>query len=140
MREALLDTDILSELMEGKDVRLAEIARQYYRVFRRYTISAATVLEVRAGLVHQPSQKDIVGFAAIEPMLEVMSIGKEEADLAGQIIGNLRRLGLTIGHMDPMIAATSIENDFVLVTGNIRHYQRIVDAGYSLSIENWRSL
>jgi hypothetical protein len=44
LREALIDTDILSEIMEGKNEAIVRLSRQYYRVFRRYTVSASSIL------------------------------------------------------------------------------------------------
>jgi hypothetical protein len=41
MTRALLDTDILSELMKGKDLRVAERGRAYLATHGRYTVSAA---------------------------------------------------------------------------------------------------
>ncbi len=115
MRETLIDTDILSEIMEGKDAALAARAKQYYRVFRQYTISAATYAEIRAGLAYNPKPKDVRSFELIEPLLDVLPIEREEAATAGQIIGLM-----------------------VLATGNFAHYQRIVDLGFPLELENWR--
>jgi len=47
-------------------------------------------------------------------------------------------MGQQIGHLDPFIAATAIANDRPLVTNNTKHYQRIVDLGFPLELENWR--
>jgi tRNA(fMet)-specific endonuclease VapC len=141
MRETLIDTDILSEIMEGKDAALAARAKQYYRVFRQYTISAATYAEIRAGLAYNPKPKDVRSFELIEPLLDVLPIEREEAATAGQIIGLLKSRGLPLGaldDLDPFIAATAIEQQMVLATGNFAHYQRIVDLGFPLELENWR--
>jgi len=37
-----------------------------------------------------------------------------------------------------MIAATAIEHDCVLVTGNTQHFARIQALGYPLQLDNWR--
>lgn len=102
MRDTLLDTDTLSEIMGDKDAVLVARAKQYYRVF------------------------------------DILPIESEEAGTAGRIVGLLKARGLTIGHMDPFIAATAIENGLVLATSNTNHYQRIVDLGFQLEFENWR--
>ena len=59
----------------------------------------------------------------------------------GQIIGLLKSKGLPLGaldDLDPFIAATAIEQQMVLATGNIAHYERIVDLGFPLELANWR--
>jgi len=38
-----------------------------------------------------------------------------------------------------MIAAIALENDLVLTTGNLRHYQRIQALGYPLKLDNWKN-
>ena len=48
--EALLDTDILSEILKGRDSQVAVHAAAYRRAFGRYTISAINVMEVVKGL------------------------------------------------------------------------------------------
>src|SRR5579863_85024 len=101
MRETLIDTDILSEIMEGKNQPLVALARQYYRVFRGYTISSVTYAEILAGLTYDPKPKDLQNFELIEPMLDVLAIDREEAGTAGRIVGMLKANGLPIGNLDP---------------------------------------
>ena len=69
----------------------------------------------------------------------MLPLDREEAEIAGRIQGQLERNGRSIGRADPMIAAVAIVQRRVLVTGNLAHYQYIVEAGYDLSLENWRS-
>ena len=52
---------------------------------------------------------------------------------------DLERTGQPIGFADAMIAATALQHNLTLVTGNISHYQRIQGLGYSLKLDNWRS-
>ncbi|WP_172135690.1 type II toxin-antitoxin system VapC family toxin [Adlercreutzia sp. ZJ473] len=51
----------------------------------------------------------------------------------GRIRADLESRGLTIGGNDMLIAATTIAHEAVLVTGNVREFQRIP----GLSIECW---
>lgn len=39
----------------------------------------------------------------------------------------LRQRGRIIGDMDILIAATALERDLVLVTGNIKHFEQVPD-------------
>lgn len=70
---------------------------------------------------------------------EVLAFAQSTAELAGKIDAQLQRTGQSIGRADPMIAATAIERDLVLVTGNTDHYRRIVDLGLPLRLDNWRA-
>ena len=51
----------------------------------------------------------------------------------GEIRWMLESKGLKIGDMDMFIAATALEEGATLVTGNIKHFERI----QGLKIENW---
>ena len=51
----------------------------------------------------------------------------------GEIRWSLEKQGLRIGDMDIFIAATALEEGATLVTGNVKHFERI----QGLKIENW---
>lgn len=139
MRESLLDTDILSEIMEGKNPSIVAKAKQYYRAFGRYTVSAVTYAELLAGISYNPLPKYLKGLGLLDPLLEVLPIEREEAATAGRLVGLMKRKGMQIGILDPFIAAIAIEQNLILVTGNSAHFQVVIDLGFPLEIENWRN-
>lgn len=49
--------------------------------------------------------------------------------------GNLKRLVITIGNSDILIAATALSNNLTLATNNVKHFKHIKN----LSIINWKS-
>ena len=59
--------------------------------------------------------------------------------IAGKILAALAQVGQKIGEQDPFISAVAIANGRPLVTNNMEHYQRIIDLGFPLEIENWRN-
>lgn len=140
MNRSLLDTDILSYILDQRYPEVDETAKQYIRVYRHFSVSSATISEVVRGF-----QKD-GNFAAKEHFLElaenfeVVTFGFAESVLAGEIMGSLQRSGKKIGLLDPFIAATAIVSQFELVTNNTRHYNRIVELGYPLKLVNWRQV
>jgi len=71
-------------------------------------------------------------------ILEILPFDQPAAELAGQIAGDLERVGRPIGVADPMIAAIALTQGLELVTGNTTHFQRIQQLGYSLILVNWR--
>jgi tRNA(fMet)-specific endonuclease VapC len=136
--KALLDTDIFSEILKGKDPQVVATAINYRALFGRYTISVVTVLEIVKGF-HKVSREDRVQqFLGGLPTAEVLSLDLHSAELAGRIYADLERVGQPIGRADPMIAAIALQHDLVLVTGNLSHFQRIPVLGYSLKLDNWR--
>ncbi len=68
-----------------------------------------------------------------------MPFNQADAELAGQIAGDLERVGRPIGVADPMISAIALNHGLELVTGNSAHFQRVQQAGYPLTLVNWRS-
>jgi predicted nucleic acid-binding protein len=38
-----------------------------------------------------------------------------------------------------MVAAIALQNDLVLVTGNLKHFARIQSLGFPLSLQDWRN-
>lgn len=69
---------------------------------------------------------------------QVLFFDQAAADLAGQIAGDLDRVGRPIGRCDPMIAAIALSHGLELATGNTSHYQRFQQLGYALTLVNWR--
>lgn len=61
-------------------------------------------------------------------------VGRRDRRVAADIRDQLLRTGQPIGELDMMIAAHSLSAGAVLVTNNLRHYERI-DA--PLILENW---
>jgi tRNA(fMet)-specific endonuclease VapC len=137
--KALLDTDILSELLKRRDEQVAARATAYRLHHASYTLSSVTVMEVVRGYHAALKREQLAEFRKRLKRAEVLPFTRSTAELAGQIDTDLERVGLTIGRADPMIAATAIENGLVLVTGNVKHFERIQALGYSLRLDNWRA-
>jgi tRNA(fMet)-specific endonuclease VapC len=138
MDESLLDTDIFSEVLKARHQTVARNAIAYRRQFGRYTIATLTITEMVKGfqkLWREDRIKALLNGLATE---EVLAFDRETALIAGRIYGELERSGQTIGRLDPLIAATALRHDLVLVTGNTRHFERVVAAGFPLKLGNWR--
>jgi tRNA(fMet)-specific endonuclease VapC len=138
MNRALLDTDILSEVLKARDENVRSRADAYESVFGKYTVSTISVVEIVKGL-HKVRRGDRIRQIVAEiGRMELLTLDLDSAQLAGQIDGDLERTGQPIGRLDPMIAAIAIHHRLVLVTGNTNHYQRIQTLGFALELENWR--
>lgn len=140
MNKSLLDTDILSEINKARDHKLLAKAERYYAVFGRYTFSSVTVMEVVRGYVLARRLAKLTEFLDSLSEHQVIPFSSSTAELAGKIDADLWRTGQHIGQEDPMIAATAIENDLVLVTNNTNHFERIQTLGYPLRLDNWRGV
>ena len=138
MRTALLDTDIFSEVLKGKDDKVRQREVAYRAQAGRLTISTVTVMEVVKGLHRRGRELDIAGFLSGLRSVDVVGIDVDIAALAGRIYADLERAGRPIGRADPLIAASAIIRNCDLVTGNVAHFEAIRAVGYTLVIDNWR--
>ena len=72
-----------------------------------------------------------------EDVMEIMKLFEQypisELKKYGEIRWQLESKGQKIGDMDMFIAATALEEDLVVVTGNTDHFSRIE----GLKMENW---
>jgi tRNA(fMet)-specific endonuclease VapC len=138
VNKALLDTDIYSEVLKAFDPVVARNATSYRQALGVLTVSVITVMEIIQGYQRVGGSARIRSFRNAVAQEEVLLFDQATADLAGQIAGDLDRVGRPIGRCDPMIAAVAITHGLELVTGNTTHYQRLHPLGYSLTLVNWR--
>ncbi len=139
MERALLDTDTFSEIIKAKNQNVAQNARAYRLQFGCYTISAVTIAEMVKGLQKRRRDDRIRGLVVAISNEELLPLDLEAAVIAGRIYGELEVAGQTIGRIDPLFAGTAIAHNLVLVTGNIRHFERVVALGFPLKITDWRN-
>ena len=132
---SLLDTDIVSEILRGRNKKVTVQAAMYRRQFGQLTLS---VLEIVAGLARHQREEGIAKFLRFALTEQVISLDTESAEIAGRIHGALQSQGLSIGVVDPMIAAIAIRNGLVLATGNTAHYARVQQLGFGLRLIDWR--
>ncbi|HEY9851835.1 MAG TPA: PIN domain-containing protein [Leptolyngbyaceae cyanobacterium] len=139
MEKSLLDTDILSEVRKNVNQQVASRATAYLAIFNYYTISVVTFTEIVAGWHKRQREDRIQQFFADMFDAEVLIMDAVTAEIAGRIYGDLERTGQPIGLADAIIAATALQHDLTLVSGNLAHYQRIQGLGYGLKLDNWRT-
>ena len=138
MDKALLDTDILSEVLKGRNPQVVAQAEAYLRHHAMLTVSVISVIEIVSGLQRVARSEQLERFLQALDAMEVLPVDTESAVLAGRIDGDLLRTGQPIGRADPIVAAQAIMHGLVLVTGNARHYERVTALGYPLRMVDWR--
>lgn len=136
--KAVVDTDILSEIMRAKNETVLSRSRAYVKKSGRLTLSVLTVFETMQGLYKAERFSRAESFLRWLPRCEILDFDLETAKLAGEIAGTLLRAGRPIGVVDIGLAATAIRHGRVLVTGNTAHFEYVRDADFPLVIENWR--
>jgi tRNA(fMet)-specific endonuclease VapC len=138
MAKVLLNTDILSEILKGKNAAVAAKASAYLAEHGRFTTSAVTVAEIVYGLRRVGRGDRVALFEASLADAEVLPFDDDAARLAGRINADLERVGRIIGLPDVMIAAVAIRSGLAVITGNTAHFEHVRVARYDLLIDNWR--
>jgi tRNA(fMet)-specific endonuclease VapC len=129
----MLDTDTASYLIKGKSTAIE--TKLTTLIPSMVCISVMTRAELLYGLKRLPSDHRL--HLAVRQFIKIIRIlpwDVESADWYAEIRHQLVRSGQPIGEMDMMIAAHSLSAGAVLVTNNIRHYERIEAP---LILENW---
>lgn len=127
----MLDTNAASAAMRGTaglDERLRRLEPE------QWCISAITHAELRFGAALKPDSTTVAryvnGFLATA---RTAPWDHAAADIHGRLRAELRRSGTPIGDYDEMIAAHALALGSVLVTDNVKHFQRVA----GLVLENW---
>lgn len=132
MQLYMLDTDICSYILKEKPFQVRSKFKQFS--MDQLCLSIVTYAELLYGVKKNNTQR--VDRSIIESFVRHLSIlewNLEAADHYSDIRVELENQGSVIGNMDMMIAAHARSYEAILVTNNLKHFERISD----LRIENW---
>lgn len=135
MDQALLDTDILSEVLKRKDTHVLSAARAYLLHHRRLAFSSMTMYEIVRGMKATGATRQLSSFLRTVSTSDVFPITISVLMRAADLWAEARRLGHSHNDADIIIAATALEEGRVLVTGNKSHYAWV----NGLRLADWRS-
>lgn len=127
----MLDTNAASAAMRGTagmDERLQRLDTS------QWCISAVTHSEIRFGASLKPKATKLARY--VDAFLSVATTApwdEAAAEKHGRLRAALRLAGTPIGDFDEMIAAHALALGAVLVTDNVRHFERVE----GLVVENW---
>ena len=134
MKECLLDTDIVSYFLKGNEKVLKNIEEYLYKGdFIKLTISEITYFEILAGLEYRKATKQIQIFESFIKKCRIVKLSIPSLKISAKEYGKLRQKGIIIGTPDLLIAGIAIENDYILITNNEKHFKDIE----GLTIANW---
>lgn len=128
----LLDTNICVYSLNRRPPEVLQRLREVGPA--AVAISVITVVELRHGATKSQNPEKAHGkldlFLGPLPVLE---FDEAAADKAGRIRADLERAGTPIGDLDSLIAAHALAAGLVLVSNNLREYERVLH----LETENW---
>ncbi len=135
MDAALLDTDMLSEVLKRKNAQILLHARRYLAAQSRLAFSSMTIYEIVRGLKATGATRQMSHFHAVINSSEVIPIELPILMRASDLWAAGKQGGHPCDDADLIIAATALETGRVLVTGNTSHYAWIS----GLTLEDWRN-
>lgn len=126
----LLDTDTCIGLLKGDDAVVAS----WRACMEQCALPSMVVGELYYGAfkssIRDKELKRVDRFVDIFPEVKP---SKRSMRRFGEIKASLERKGVRLADADIIIGSIAIEEGLALVTGNVRHYNRIE----GLAIENW---
>ena len=129
-RKYMLDTDVFSFVVDG---RHPEVRQMVAKNQGRVSISVLTLAEALFGAKKKDSPRLESLNEMFRELFPVIQWSEDAADAYAVIRAQLEASGNLIGDMDMLIAASAVAGGYVLVTNNVRHFQRIE----GLVVENW---
>lgn len=131
MLKYMLDTNIVIYVIKHKPVQVAHIFNQNVG---KMCVSSITVAELYYGA--EKSQFPAKNISIIEDFisrLEVLPYTEKAATHFGDIKARLSKQGAMIGENDIHIAAHARSEGLILVSNNLREFERVE----GLRLENW---
>lgn len=127
----MLDTNICIYLINKRPAKVLDR-------FRRLEVgdvgvSSVTVAELAYGVAKSGSERNRAALEGFLLPLEIADFDQKAAWKFGEIRSVLERAGKPIGPFDMQIAAHALALGCVVVTNNLREFQRVPD----LAVENW---
>jgi tRNA(fMet)-specific endonuclease VapC len=128
----VLDTNICIYALKNRPPAVLERLRAEGPA--EVALSVVTVLELRQGA--ERSQQPDAAHERLDHFLAPMQIlpfEEEDALVGARLRADLARRGCPIGDLDSLIASQAIAHDLILVTNNLREFERV----RALRTENW---
>jgi len=127
----LLDTDTLIYNLKGNDSIKRNLELHLEDPIK---ISVITLMELYFGAYKSEKVAgNLAKIRRIENSFEIVSTGKESAQIFGMLKASLKKSGAPLDDFDLLIASCAMTHNLTLVTNNTKHFSRID----GLKLTNW---
>jgi tRNA(fMet)-specific endonuclease VapC len=131
MIKFMLDTNICIFTIKNKP---QNVRQAFNRHNGQLCISAVTLMELIFGAEKSAApEKNLAVIEGFTARLEVLPFDNEAAAHTGMIRSELAKAGTPIGPYNQMIAGHARSRGFIVVTNNLREFQRVS----GLRVEDW---
>jgi len=131
MTKYALDTNIISYYLKGNAKLIDRINNEVKN--GSIIIPPIVYFEIKKWLLKNSSKIKLAAFETLLAKYGVDIISKETLDISLSIYLNLQSKRLTVDDADILIAGYCIQNGYILITNNTKHFENIEN----LKIENW---
>jgi tRNA(fMet)-specific endonuclease VapC len=128
-----LDTNIITYYLKGNEKIQAKVDQEAEK--DNIIVSPFAYYEIEKWLLAVNSKNKLQAFQKLVQKYGVDSIDKNALDLALKLYVKLQKNGITIDDGDLLIAVHCIQNDYILVSNNVRHFENIEN----IQVVNWTS-
>jgi predicted nucleic acid-binding protein len=127
----LLDTDTVIYCLKGHPAVKMNLEQHLHEVLK---ISIVTLMELYYGAYKSRKVTSNLGkIKSIEEVIEIVPLGRESAEVFAMLKANLEKAGTPLDDFDLILAACALVHDLVLVTNNMKHFERVE----GLKLANW---
>jgi tRNA(fMet)-specific endonuclease VapC len=128
----LLDTNICIYTINSRPKHVVEKVKSFEPPMIK--LSSISVGELEYGVSKSPNrEKNRMALLNFLSGFDIMDFDDRDAEVFGIIRARLEQEGQIIGPYDLQIASQAIARNYVLVTNNVKEFERIRE----LRIENW---
>lgn len=131
----MLDTNICSFIMRERPVLLLRNLQMHVEAKHEIVISAITYAELRFGAVGKKAslKHETMVNEFVDRVDHILPYGKDAVDYTASLKKELASKGTPIGNNDTMIAGHALSRGCVLVTNNMKEFNRVP----GLQVEDW---
>jgi len=127
----LLDTNTLIYFFKG----VGEVAKNLFlQSPNNLAVSSIVIYELEVGIAKSTNPtKRMEQLHQLLEQINIIDFGQKEAKESAIIRAKLEKAGTPIGSIDVLIAGSAVANNLILVTRNIKEFERV----QTLKCENW---
>ena len=130
----IFDTDIYTNVM--RKIPSENLLNRLKKLPRRDQFTTTiTIAEVYYGLMKASNRASLLKLfeSVLLPRASILPFDFAAAKKYGEIRSLLEKQGTPLAHADLQIASIALSMNMTLITGNLKHFQRVPQ----LAVENW---
>jgi len=126
-----LDTNVVIEYLKDKN---SPAAKLILSLKKEVAITSITLYELYYGPQVIGRTKELLDIDSLRKHILVLPFDEKSAEIAAHIDASLHKRGQPVGLRDVFIASIALANNLIIVTRNIRDFQRIKQVKEELKI------